>query len=138
MSNIKGSCLCGNVQYESTSEPLMVAVCHCDHCQKQSGSAFSVNIAVPPDSLTITGDSLKGYKDTTNSGLGMERKFCGNCGSPIFSDVTAAGLYFIKAGTLTDSSWVEPGAEIWCDEKVAWGKHADELPKMPANPPLGE
>lgn len=137
MSHIKGGCLCGNVQYESSAGPLMIAVCHCTHCRKQSGSAFSVNIGVPLDSVTITGSSLKIYTDLGTSDKSVLRNFCGNCGSPILSDVKASdGLCFIKVGTLDDSSWVVPGAEIWCDSKVSWGAIGDELPKMPQNPPL--
>lgn len=138
MGKIKGSCLCGNVTYESTAAPLMIAACHCPHCRKQSGSAFSVNIGVPADSVTISGDSLKTYSDKGASGEAVLRKFCGDCGSPILSDITAAdGLFFLKVGTLDDSSWVVPGAEIWCDTKVSWGSLSDDLPKMPANPPMG-
>ncbi len=137
MGQIKGSCLCGNVTYESTAEPIMIAACHCTHCRKQSGSAFSVNIGVPADSVTLSGDSLKTYTDMGASGKNILRKFCGDCGSPILSYVTAAdGLYFIKVGSLDDSSWVVPGAEIWCDSKVNWGTLSEELPKMPSNPPL--
>jgi len=79
MGKIKGSCLCGEVKYESSAEPLMIAACHCTHCRKQSGSAFSVNIGVPADSVTITGDSLKTYDDMGASGKSVLRKFCGNC-----------------------------------------------------------
>ena len=138
MGNIKGGCLCGKVRYESNAEPLMVAVCHCTHCQKQSGSAFSVNIGVPADSVTVTGESFTTYEDHGDSGKATLRKFCNQCGSPILTDVTAAGgVYFIKAGTLDDSSWVKPGAEIWCDSRAAWGTPDETVPRMPGNPPLG-
>lgn len=138
MGKIKGGCLCGDVRYESTAEPLMIVACHCTHCQKQSGSAFSMNIGVPGDSVTVTGESFRTYEDTGASGQPILRKFCGNCGSPILSDVKAAGgLYFIKAGTLDDTSWVTPSAEIWCDSKASWGALDDGLPEMPGNPPLG-
>jgi len=139
MPKIKGSCLCGSVQYESNAEPMMIATCHCTHCQKQSGSAFSVNIGVPKESVSVTGESLREFEDKgTASGVPMLRKFCAACGSPILSEVLAAGgLNFIKAGTLDDSSWVVPGVEIWCDSRVGWGVAQTETPKMPGNPPLG-
>ena len=137
MRKIKGSCLCGAVKYESTAEPLVIAVCHCTHCRKQSGSAFSVNIGVPANSVTLTGNTLKTYADKGASGEPLIRNFCGNCGSPILSDVKAAdGLYFIKVGTLDDSSWVVAGTEIWCDSKVSWGILDESIPKIPQNPPL--
>lgn len=139
MGRIRGGCLCGKLRYEaSVDEPLMTVACHCTHCQRQSGSAYSVNIGIPGDSLTVTGDTLRTYEDMGASGQPVSRNFCGNCGSPIFSDVAAAdGLRFVKVGTLDDSSWIELAAEIWCDSKVGWGELGASLPKMPANPPLG-
>ena len=52
MASIRGGCLCGAVRYASEAEPLMVAVCHCATCQKNTGSAFSINIGLPVDSVT--------------------------------------------------------------------------------------
>ena len=43
---INGSCLCGNVSYECSAEPSMTAICHCKNCQKQTGTAFSIILAV--------------------------------------------------------------------------------------------
>ncbi len=49
----------------------------------------------------------------------MYRKFCGNCGSPIISDVsTAPNLLFIKAGTLNTIKFLRPTKEIWTDHKL--------------------
>ena len=50
MPTIEGGCLCGAVRYRSDAEPLMQVVCHCETCRKNSGSAFSMNVAVPQDS----------------------------------------------------------------------------------------
>jgi len=63
MSKIAGGCLCGSVRYTSEAEPALVAVCHCATCQKYTGSAFSLNVGVPSDSVTITGESLATYED---------------------------------------------------------------------------
>ncbi len=35
-------CACGRVQVTVHNEPLMVATCHCDFCQKRTGSVFQV------------------------------------------------------------------------------------------------
>ena len=39
-----GRCLCGAVTWELSGDLIMTAICHCDHCQRQSGGAFSVNL----------------------------------------------------------------------------------------------
>ena len=55
---------------------------------------------------------------------------------PIYTDVNAFdGVLFIKAGSLDDAAWVEPGAAIWCESKLPWSHLSDELLAMPGNPP---
>ena len=55
MLDITGGCLCGQLRYEANAEPIFSAVCHCKTCQKQSGTAFRVVIAVPRPAVSIQG-----------------------------------------------------------------------------------
>ncbi len=73
MPKVSGGCLCGEVRYESNAEPLGTAICHCTHCQKVSGSAFSVNVVVPAPSLKWEGQSLASYADKGESGKPLSR-----------------------------------------------------------------
>lgn len=121
MSKLDGRCLCGGLRYTCDANPLLTAICHCPHCQKQTGTSFSLLVAVPKGSLRIEGQTLKTFDDVGESGLPVQRRFCGNCGSPIVSDVAAMpNLEFIKAGTLEDTSWLKPTAEIWCETAQSW------------------
>ena len=118
MNNIEGGCLCGNIKYYSKSEPLFTTICHCAHCQKQCGTAFSIIVGVKKQSLNIIG-KLKSFKDKGNSGQPVYRKFCGNCGSPIVSEVSAIPeLLFIKAGTMKNIKKLNPTKEIWTKDKL--------------------
>jgi hypothetical protein len=122
MPTIEGGCLCGAVRYRSDAEPVMQVVCHCETCRKNSGSAFSMNVAVPQDRLRIESGSPRRYEDHSGaSGKAFYRFFCGDCGSHIYSHGPAYGaIAFIKAGTLDDPSWVAPNLHIWCAEKLPW------------------
>ena len=105
MAEMTGGCLCGQVGYTANADPVFVGVCHCTHCQKQTGTAFSVLVGIPKSATSIQG-RLKTFHDTGDSGQPVDRNFCPECGSPIFSDVAVMpGLTFIKAGTLDDTSW---------------------------------
>jgi len=122
MPTIEGGCLCGAVRYRSDAEPVMQVVCHCETCRKNSGSAFSMNVAVPQDTLRIESGSPRRYEDHSGaSGKPFYRFFCGDCGSHIYSHGPAYGeIAFIKAGTLDDPTWVAPNLHIWCAEKLPW------------------
>jgi hypothetical protein len=138
MSKIKGGCLCGAVRYNTDAEPLMTAVCHCKKCQRQSGTAFSVVIAIPKGSLRFEGREPESYGDTGDSGLAVNRRFCATCGSPIFSEAAATPqLDWLKAGSLDDTTWVQPQINIWCESAQRWVRMDDAIPKAPRNPPLG-
>ena len=136
MAGFSGGCLCGKVRYASTADPVMTAVCHCTHCQKQAGSAYSVIVGVPRPALTVTGP-LKDYVDKGESGLPVHRNFCPECGSPILTLVDAMPqLTFVKAGTLDDTSTLNPTMGIFCGNAQAWtqqsGPPRRRFPKGPS------
>lgn len=124
---ITGRCLCGSVTYELEGDPIATAVCHCDHCQRQSGGAFSVNVIALPAQLSISGE-LRTYVETgeDDDGEYVHRRFCGSCGSPIVSEMLGTGAIAVKAGTLDDKSSVSPTVEVWCVDRQPWV----ELPGM--------
>lgn len=118
---IEGGCNCGAVRYRAEGEPIVVAQCHCSNCRKQSGSAFSVNLLFKKDAVSHDGD-LTVYEDKdTFSGNPVLRKFCGRCGSPIFSETTdGRGMLVVKAGTLDDPAPFAPGVSIWTATALPW------------------
>src|SRR4051812_29336440 len=121
MPRLDGSCLCGKVTYRCEADPVATAVCHCTECQRQTGTSFSLVVAVPRDALVVEGDSLSSYTTVgTDSGQPVERRFCCECGSPIVSVPEGGPLVFIKAGTLNDRSWLEPQVQVWCDSAQPW------------------
>lgn len=135
MPDISGGCLCGAVTYSTEAEPAMIVVCHCKDCQKQSGSPFSVNVLVPNTEVEMAGETLSQYVINGDSGQTVTRNFCSRCGSPLSTVMDAfGGLAAIKSGTLTDSSWVKPTIQIWCESKQTWGVLDESIDKAPRNP----
>jgi len=131
---LTGQCLCGQYSYSVDAEPVMTMACHCKNCQRQSGSAFSTNIGVPRSAITSKG-SLKTYIDTADSGNKLERQFCGDCGSPIYSLVPSLpDIAIIKAGTLDDTSRVVPQAHIWCKSSQKWVDDGQDAPRFSESP----
>ena len=126
MSKIKGGCLCGQIRYESDAESLLTVLCHCSNCQKNSGTAYSTNVAIPKGELRVDGEPST-YIDSSDTGNAVSRFFCPNCGSPLVSESDGLDLTIIKAGTLDDTSWLRPTMEIYCDSTQEWTKLKSEL-----------
>lgn len=118
---LTGGCNCGKVRYTVAGRPYAVAACHCINCRKQSGAAFSVNLIVSAQAVTVVGE-LSAYSDPhSESGLPVVREFCGTCGSPIRSvPQSSPATVAIKAGTLDDPSPYEPQVHIWTCTALDW------------------
>ena len=44
MADYYGSCLCGNAKFEVQGKVDGFYLCHCRHCQKDTGSAHAANL----------------------------------------------------------------------------------------------
>jgi hypothetical protein len=137
MLEITGSCRCGQIRYAGNAEPIFTGVCHCKDCQKRTGAAFSVFVAVPRSALSIQG-SPKSFSVTADSGKENVSRFCPNCGSPIASEpASLPGVSIIPAGTLDDNSWLKPTMEVFCDSAQGWVQLGGEMQRFPKMPPMG-
>ena len=120
MSDRKGGCLCGAVRYVLKGEPRSIAICHCTHCQRQSGSLFSFNLVLRESDYKQSGETMI-YVDSGDSGHPVYRHFCGRCGSPIsVKTALMPGKVVLKAGTLDNVEGLQPKAEIYTDHAVKW------------------
>jgi hypothetical protein len=134
MAKISGGCSCGKVRFSADADPTFVAACHCRACQKRSGGAFAVIVALPAPALTVTGE-VTTYNSQGDSGQGVHYRFCPSCGSPIASNVDVLpDMMMVRSGTLDDPSWVKPAMEIYCDSKQSWVALSGELKSFPGMP----
>ncbi len=130
---LTGQCLCGGIKYSIDNMPEVTGICHCRNCQRQAGSAFSTLAGVPKSEFRFLEGAPKLYEDTdTKSGSPVERWFCERCGSPIYSGVTSApDTWFLKTGTLDDTSDWAPKFQGWCDSKQSWVTLEEGVPANP-------
>ncbi|WP_448955648.1 GFA family protein [Labrys neptuniae] len=112
-----GSCRCGQVEFEVTAAPLMTMACHCRGCQKLTGSAFSLNAAIPAEGFRVTsGEPVIG-------GLhGPSRHyFCPHCKSWLFTRPEGLDFFVnIRPTMLAEGLWTESFIETCTAEKLPW------------------
>lgn len=116
---IKGSCLCQEVQYEYDAPIHEVAICHCNQCKRAQGTAFVTNAPIDANRFTLTqGEAhLKAFFSNPNK----KRVFCGNCGSPLYSQrLDMPEVIRLRVGTVTEGQLPEPAYEIYCESKASW------------------
>lgn len=133
---ITGRCLCGGVSYSVDAQPIWQGVCYCANCQRQTATAFSAIVAVPSKALTVEGATLASFQTASEAYESTtERRFCSACGSPIYSTIESMpALAFLKAGTIDDTSWFQPTAEIWTRSAQAWAPHFESVTRYERTP----
>jgi hypothetical protein len=79
---VRGSCLCGAVQFEVAGEFEPRSYCHCASCKRLSGGAATANARARSDSIRLTAgrDVIRTYQPNE----GSAKTFCSVCGSNLF------------------------------------------------------
>ena len=137
MSHTTGGCLCGAIRYTVTAPTDDIIICHCRSCQKASGAGASANIALLAEHLVFTAGEPAIYVDTAASGTKLNRAFCANCGSSIYSmRQNMMDRLVLKAGSLDDSSHARVAMNIWTKSRRPWTHIDDNLPAHEGNRPV--
>ncbi len=135
-SKYEGGCHCGSVRYTCTAKPEFTFYCHCRDCQRTGGSPFAVELMLASDSFSATGKTQT-YTVVGDSGKEVHRHFCPTCGSGVYLFCDAdPGYVFLKAGTLDDAGWLEPGMHIFTVAQQPWLQLGDSLPRHERMPPV--
>lgn len=117
----KGGCECGAFRYAVDGEPKTVVVCHCTHCQRQSGSAFGMSMVIDSDQFHVVQGELASFSRPADSGTTMICHFCPQCGTRIYNQKHGvAAVIILKPGTLDDAKPVTPARQVWASEKQHW------------------
>ena len=132
---IEGGCQCGKVRYRISAAPLATIACHCQDCQRQSGSAFGMSMVVPRDAFELLGAELGSFTRPADSGGTVECFFCPGCGTRIYHTPSKLQETLnVKPGTLDDTSWLKPAAHAWVKRKHAWVEVPEGVPCFDENP----
>jgi hypothetical protein len=124
----EGGCACGAVRYRLASEPLFVHCCHCLNCQRQTGSAFVINILIEADGVELLAGEPLPVDVPRNGGEKQTIWRCPNCQIAVFSEYTRSEIRFVRAGTLDDPAAVAPDVHIYTRSKLPWITIPESVP----------
>ena len=120
---ITGGCHCGHITYEAEVDPATVRVCHCNDCQKLTGTAFRTNIASLPGTFALKSGAPKIYIKTAESGNKRAHAFCRECGTPIYATDPGPNplSYGLRVGSVNQrAQFAPPARQIWCSSALSW------------------
>ncbi len=94
----KGSCFCGEVEFEVTGTPAVMGYCHCKDCTTWSAAPINAFSLWAPDNVRITkGEASVGTFNKTEISY---RKFCKVCGGHLMTDHPGMKLVDVYASVL--------------------------------------
>ena len=130
----KGGCHCGSIRYQASGEPVIVAHCHCEDCQRLSGAGHTTGVMFAVENFQIEGQPSE-YSLEADNGNRVTKAFCANCGSPILGyNSGSTGFVTVSAGTLDDSSAIKPQVTIFSRNRKPWDAIDDLTETFDAQP----
>lgn len=130
-----GHCLCGAVQFTVISAPILSGQCHCEHCQRASGTGHMSLAFFPEVSVTITGET-RHFASVTDTGGTNTRYFCPTCGSRLFGQTTMRpGILGVAVGAFDQHDWFKPDRIVYHRNKPVWDFMDPSLPSFEAGAP---
>ena len=120
-----GSCLCGTAKFQVEGQFDSFYLCHCQHCQKDTGTAHAANLFSQSAKLTwISGaDAVTSF---ILAGTQHNKSFCNRCGSALPSTLIP-GLLVVPAGCLDSDLQMQPTAHIFTSSKAAWDRELERV-----------
>ena len=121
--SLEGGCHCGEVRYRGVGKPIWVAFCHCESCRRSVGAPVTAYAGFAKEAFALTRGELVRYV----SSPGVERGFCGRCGSSLtfYSERWADELH-IHLATLDDPEALRPTRQAFAEEHLSWVKLTQE------------
>ncbi len=134
-TTLKGSCLCGNIQYEVTGKAQRFYHCHCSRCRKMTGTGHASNLFVSPHTaLTWTkGQELLSHYKVPDAER-FATCFCTQCGCPMPRAIPELLAILIPAGSLDSPAPLQVQARVFWNSRAEWSC-SDELPVFAEYPP---
>jgi hypothetical protein len=131
---IQGSCLCGEVAYAVTGEPMRMYYCHCSRCRLGRSAAHAANVffrledfAWSRGEALVTDFALPGAQFFGTA-------FCSRCGSALPRVSAERKVVSVPAGSLDSEPGIAPMAHIYVDSKAPWDLIAGDVPQFAAMP----
>ncbi|WP_394423911.1 GFA family protein [Vreelandella stevensii] len=120
---MKGSCLCGSIEYEIASLDLPVIFCHCKTCRKAHAAPFVPTAGVLRENFrwTLGEEKLSSFE----SSQGKLRHFCSVCGTHLVAERPSQPHVILRVAILNEDPGVKPEAHIWSSHDVCWLEYED-------------
>ena len=114
-------CACKNVTVVVTGDPQMCFACHCDYCQRATGSIGTFGaVFQEQDVKTLDGETI--INDDFPNWPGLEKHFCAKCGTTVhwINPTVFPGMRMVAVGCFADPDFPGPDMVVQTQYRHKW------------------
>lgn len=137
MTTHTGGCACGAIRFEIDEPFMMQGACHCADCQKTSGGGANYVVLAPKGALRVTKGEAKLFTSKGDSGGDVNRAFCPDCGTPLWSIPAEAPFMTVKVGAFDNLPNYKPQMHIYTASAPAWHTFTPDAARIEGMPQMG-
>ena len=125
------SCSCGALSAKVYGEPVTVAICSCEECQRRTGSAFGYSGYWDEAKVAVEGENVA-WTRRSAVGRALEFHFCPTCGSTLWWRAEfLVGKIGLALGNFADGEMFVPTVAVWDKRRHPWLAHLEDLKVYP-------
>jgi len=118
-------CHCGEVIVTCQGDPNPVVMCHCELCQRRTGSLFHIAAWFDKDAVEISANTTEYTRTSGDAGLAFTFNFCQKCGTSIWwrsarPDGPLKDKIGIAGGCFADKDLPPPTVSIYEKHMHSW------------------
>lgn len=119
---IHGGCFCGLTRYRLETSPLFCHACHCQDCNKHTGSVFACFTTIETEFISSIGKTPPKITSVVRpNGIVRQMATCGTCNTRLWaSGDRATVLTDINTGTLDLPELMQPDLHEYIESKISW------------------
>lgn len=131
MSTRTASCCCGGLTLVATGDPDFVVACHCEDCQRRTGSAFGVGAYYPRSNIAASG-AYSVYVREGQAGRRLRFHFCPACGTSLYWELELRPDHIgVAVGALRGAAVSPPSRSVWEQSRHPWVAFEHEVIRYP-------
>lgn len=124
------TCSCRQLMLRATEEPLRVSICHCNACQRRTGSVFGVQARFHESAVVIRGNSTA-YVRHGETGGSATFYFCPQCGATVYYQLDSVeGLVGVPVGAFSNPDFPAPSISVYEECMHPWVTLPDGIEHM--------
>ena len=113
-------CCCGSLRAETTGDPTIIIACHCQECQRRTGSVFGVGAYFKKEQVRVEGVNhvytRRGQQDRK-----LHFHFCPVCGTTVYWAMDMRPDHLgVAVGAFADRSFSAPARSVWEETRHPW------------------